>query len=345
MTEQLPTPPVPAEVDLTDFSYMPLEVSRLRRSKAWLICKRRPELAFYMINLWTAAWHERPAGSLEDDDDVLANFAMCSPKDWKKLRAEIMRGWVKCTDGRLYHPVVIEKVRESWRSKMIHLYDKECGRLRKAWTRTKQAGVFVPPTFDEWDSTRMSVGNGWMSSGQRDDSDGHTPDFQGTSQQSPAENALKVREGKGREGNIRDMYVGHACPPDNLSSPTDEGTAEKSAADPEEVFRLIQTSYPKFTGRQDWLTAAHHFRLLIDRDRIPSTDLTAAVERYAAFVAAGGVSGPQYVMTPAKFFSAADKPWQQSWTPPPTKAEAKRDSNIDASLTWLADQEAKDAVR
>src|SRR5262249_5330401 len=72
-----PPPMVPAEVDLRDFPYMPFEVARLRRSKAWLICKRRPELAFYMLNLWTAAWHERPGGSLEDDDDVLADAAMC----------------------------------------------------------------------------------------------------------------------------------------------------------------------------------------------------------------------------------------------------------------------------
>ncbi len=50
---ELPPPPIAADVDLTDFQFMPLDVARLRRSKAWLICKRRPELAFYMMNLWT----------------------------------------------------------------------------------------------------------------------------------------------------------------------------------------------------------------------------------------------------------------------------------------------------
>ena len=57
MTDTLPNPLVPAECDLTDFKFMPLEVEQLRKSKAWLIARRRPELAFYMLNLWMRAWH------------------------------------------------------------------------------------------------------------------------------------------------------------------------------------------------------------------------------------------------------------------------------------------------
>lgn len=119
MTEAaVPAPLVPAEVSLTDFPFMPLEVNRLRRSKGWLICKRKPELAFYMLNLWTACWHDKPAGSLEDDDDVLADLAMCEPAKWSKVRADVLRGWVKCSDGRLYHPVVCEKVMDAWKAKV-----------------------------------------------------------------------------------------------------------------------------------------------------------------------------------------------------------------------------------
>ncbi len=110
----LPEPLVPAEVDLRDFSWMPIEVHRLRRSKAWLICKRKPELCFYMLNLWTAAWHDTPAASLEDDDDVLADLAMCEPSKWQKVREHVLRGWIKCSDGRLYHPVVADLARGAW---------------------------------------------------------------------------------------------------------------------------------------------------------------------------------------------------------------------------------------
>jgi hypothetical protein len=117
MTE-LPAPLVPAEVDLSDFPFMPLMIARLKQSRAWLICKRRPEMAFYLINLWTASWHNRPAASLEDDDLVLADLAMCSDEVWTRVRADALRGWVKCSDGRLYHPVIAEQAMAAWERKV-----------------------------------------------------------------------------------------------------------------------------------------------------------------------------------------------------------------------------------
>lgn len=123
MTEQLPEPPLPADLDLSTLEYMPLLVARLRRSKAWLRAKRRPELGFYMINVWMAAWSECPAGSMEDDDDVLADAAMCAPEKWDDVKMEVMAGFTKHADGRLYHPVLVEqatialKKRLGWRDR------------------------------------------------------------------------------------------------------------------------------------------------------------------------------------------------------------------------------------
>lgn len=92
--------------------YMPLQIDRLRRSKAWLRCKRNPEIAFYMVNLWMRAWHEIPAGSIEDDDDVLADAAMCSPEKWEELKDDILQGWER-RDGRVWHSTVTEIATES----------------------------------------------------------------------------------------------------------------------------------------------------------------------------------------------------------------------------------------
>ena len=125
----LPSPLTPPECDLRDFPYMPLLVERLRRSKAWLLAKRQPEIGFYMVNLWTGSWHEFPAASLEDDDDVLADVAMCSPARWLKCRDAVMRGWVKCADGRWYHPVVAEQAIDAWDRKTKR---KEAGRKGNA---------------------------------------------------------------------------------------------------------------------------------------------------------------------------------------------------------------------
>lgn len=104
------------DIDLRDFAYMPLHISRLQKSKAWLACKRDPSLAFYMMNLWMRSWHEVPCGSLEDDDDVLADAAMCSVDKWEKVKEKVLRGWEKRGD-RLFHAVVTEIAGDSWEKK------------------------------------------------------------------------------------------------------------------------------------------------------------------------------------------------------------------------------------
>jgi len=131
----LPSPLTPADCDLRDFAFMPLDVARLRRSKAWLKAKRNPALAFYMINLWTASWHDMPAASLENDDDVLADLAMCEPGKWTKIRADVLYGWIECSDGRLYHPTVAEKAIDAWKAKQAQRQRTEAARLAKEQKR------------------------------------------------------------------------------------------------------------------------------------------------------------------------------------------------------------------
>lgn len=126
-----PEPLVGPEVDLRDFKYMPLVVERLRKSKQWLISRRKPEIGFYSLNLWVESWHEFPAGSLEDDDDVLADKSMCNPRNWNKVKQDVMRGWIKCSDGRLYHPVVAELALEAWDKKLQQRGRTEAARLER----------------------------------------------------------------------------------------------------------------------------------------------------------------------------------------------------------------------
>ena len=114
----LPDPLTPADCDLRDFPWMPLVITQLIRSKAWRLCKRKPDLAFYMVNLWTASWHELPAASLDDDDELLCDLAMCDPKKWPSVRETVMRNWVRCNDGRIYHPTVAAEAKKSWENKV-----------------------------------------------------------------------------------------------------------------------------------------------------------------------------------------------------------------------------------
>lgn len=104
---------------------------------------------------------------------------------------------------------------------------------------------------------------------------------------------------------------------------------------PDPDFELVKAAYPAFTAGQDWLNAEHHWRRLIDDGAATEVELRDAVTRFAAYVSAGGVSGPGFVMTPGKFFGNREKFWSQPWTPPVSKAQAQQDANVDASLTWL----------
>lgn len=113
-------------LDVRCLPYMPLQIEQLRKSKTWLKCRRRPELGFYLMNLWMRAWHELPAGSIEDDDDILADAAMCSPEKWEELRPLLLDGWER-RDGRVYHRTVTEIATDGF------------SRLRKNRGRTEAA--------------------------------------------------------------------------------------------------------------------------------------------------------------------------------------------------------------
>jgi hypothetical protein len=107
-------PLTPADCDLRDFAFMPVDVRRLLASETWITGSGEARAA--AMSLWLESWHQVPAGSLPDNDRMLAHLAQCS--GWKKVRDHVLRGWVKADDGRLYHPVVAEKALEAWLEKL-----------------------------------------------------------------------------------------------------------------------------------------------------------------------------------------------------------------------------------
>src|SRR3954463_8796401 len=109
-----PPPLTCPECDLRDFGFMPLDVRRLLTSETWIDAADDPKLGHALICLWAESWHQVPAGSLPDNDKVLARLSMCEREDWARVRERALQAWQKCSDGRLYHPVVAEKAREAW---------------------------------------------------------------------------------------------------------------------------------------------------------------------------------------------------------------------------------------
>lgn len=127
----LPNPLTPADCDLRDYTFMPLEVQRLRDSD--LAALESPTACWSAVLLWCASWHQVPSASLPNDDRVLAQLAGFGRvvAEWKKVREGALRGWIECSDGRLYHPVVAGKAREAWSSKIEQRWKTECARIKK----------------------------------------------------------------------------------------------------------------------------------------------------------------------------------------------------------------------
>ncbi|WP_218946012.1 DUF1376 domain-containing protein [Acinetobacter sp. YH12124] len=143
-------PLIPNNIDLRSFEFMPLDVVRLRDSDFAALVNAEAFRAG--ILLMSASWHQVPAGSLPDDDRILSNLAGFGRvvKEWKKYKEEALHGWVLCSDGHYYHPVICEKAIESWASKQDYNYKKFAERLRKANMKLAEQDQVLIPSFDAW---------------------------------------------------------------------------------------------------------------------------------------------------------------------------------------------------
>ena len=110
----LPAPLVGADVDLSGLDGFLLDVQRLFASELWALSSGDEFKA--AVALWGRAWQQTPPGSLPNDERVLAAFSGAG-KDWKKVRTMALRGFVECSDGRLYHKVLCDDVLRAHRKR------------------------------------------------------------------------------------------------------------------------------------------------------------------------------------------------------------------------------------
>jgi uncharacterized protein YdaU (DUF1376 family) len=127
----LPEPLTPADCDCTDLDGFMLNVERLMASE--LVALSSHEVIGAAVLLWCRAWKQTPAASLPDDDRINAAFAKLALPRFRKLKAEVMRGFVKCSDGRLYHRTLAAEAVKAFDRKQAFRKKRETDaeRLRK----------------------------------------------------------------------------------------------------------------------------------------------------------------------------------------------------------------------
>jgi uncharacterized protein YdaU (DUF1376 family) len=102
------------EDDISGLDGFMLNTDRLMVSELWALSTGDEFKA--ALGLWCRAWKQTPAGSLPNDERVLAAFSGAG-RDWHKVRDMALRGFVACDDGRLYHKTLCEDVKRAAESK------------------------------------------------------------------------------------------------------------------------------------------------------------------------------------------------------------------------------------
>lgn len=131
MNEPQPAP-YPADTRARGWR-LELDYERIEQSDTWALAdaETRP----WLLMMWMVAWKQVPAGSMPNDEKVIAAKLGMPARAWARSREILLRGWSVADDGRLYHAVITEQVLA-----MLAKHDKE--RTRKAnWRARKSRDV------------------------------------------------------------------------------------------------------------------------------------------------------------------------------------------------------------
>lgn len=149
----LPQPLTPADCDLAGYRWMPLDVERVIDSDTFGLCTGDEfKTAF---RLWAKSWKQVPAASLPSDDRLLAHLAGLELPAWRRRKENALRGWILCSDGRLYHPVIAEKAIEAMGKRDAHAEREQNEETRQQRLRTRRKAMFeqlrehgIVPAYD-----------------------------------------------------------------------------------------------------------------------------------------------------------------------------------------------------
>jgi hypothetical protein len=132
--DDIPAPFTTADIDLSGMPGFILDTEQLRQSELWALSTGDEFKA--AVGLWCRAWQQKPPGSLPNDERLLAAWSGTG-KRWNKVRDMALRGFVLCSDGRLYHLVLCQDVVRAWAKRNAYR-DRASTAAAARWGQHKQ---------------------------------------------------------------------------------------------------------------------------------------------------------------------------------------------------------------
>ena len=134
-------PPYPKNTRVKGWKFA-VDYERINQSDTWALAP--PDMRPWLLMLWLTAWQQCPAGSFPDDDALIAARIGMDRRVFVAHKDILMRNWERYSDGRLYHPVLVEQVlnyaehNRKERERLAAWRDKKKQELAEDVTRNKR---------------------------------------------------------------------------------------------------------------------------------------------------------------------------------------------------------------
>ena len=145
-TDPRPAPLVPDYVDLSGMEYMPLYINQLLNSDQYI--RSSPLIFRYSLTIWCQSWRQNPPSSLPNDPKILAHLSGAG-RDWTRIQKQVLRGFVLCSDDRLYHPFIADLAMSAWEAREKAQRKQAHTRVRNRIWRASKRGMLNGTDADE----------------------------------------------------------------------------------------------------------------------------------------------------------------------------------------------------
>lgn len=160
VTNELPDPPYPADIRAKGFTFA-IDWELIKQGKTWILCS--PDMRPWLLLLWAVSWTNAPAGTYDNDDELIAASIGMDLRLFQANRDRLMRGWRLHSDGRLYHDHITSLVLE-----MAGRREKDRARV-SAWRERQKSAAVTRNTDVRTDQNDTGTGVDSTGTGEKKD--------------------------------------------------------------------------------------------------------------------------------------------------------------------------------